>query len=66
MLKVPSMRKIKYGKSKDIQAQVVVWLSLFNLEYRYVVLLREMQHWLIDNIQSAHRFTQVRILERNL
>ena len=30
---------------------------IFNLEYRYAVLSRRMQHWLIDMVKSAHRST---------
>jgi hypothetical protein len=35
---------VKYGKVEDIQAQQVVTVVLFILEYRYVVLSRGMQH----------------------
>jgi hypothetical protein len=51
--KILRMRKTKYGKNEEIQAQVVIWLSLFDLEYKYVVLSRAMQHWLIDNTQKC-------------
>jgi hypothetical protein len=34
---------LKYGKAEDIQDEEVVMVVLFNLEYRYVVLSREMQ-----------------------
>jgi hypothetical protein len=64
MLKVPSLRKIKYGKNKVIQAQAVEYDFIFDLEYRYAVLSRGMQRWLIDN-KSSHRFIQVRILKKN-
>jgi hypothetical protein len=33
-----------YGKIGDIQAQEVVTVFLFNLEYSYVVLSRGLQH----------------------
>jgi hypothetical protein len=35
---------VKYGKIEDIQAQEINKVFLFILEYRYVVLLRGMQH----------------------
>jgi hypothetical protein len=35
---------VKYGKVEDIQAQEVVKVFLFILEYRYVVLSRGMPH----------------------
>jgi hypothetical protein len=35
---------LKYGKIKDIRAQEVDKVFLLNLEYRYVVLSRGMQH----------------------
>jgi hypothetical protein len=34
---------LKYGKIEDIQAQEIVIVFLFNLEYMYVVLSRGMQ-----------------------
>jgi hypothetical protein len=43
-LKALKWKLFKYGKIEDIQAQEVVTVFLFNLEYRYVVLSGGMQH----------------------
>jgi hypothetical protein len=50
---VPRLRKIKYDKNKVIQAQAIELDFIFDLEYRYAVLSRGMQHWFIDNIQKC-------------
>ena len=42
------MAKLKY-----IKAQVFELYFIFILEYRYAVLSRGMQHWLIDNGQKC-------------
>jgi hypothetical protein len=44
MLKTLKWISIKYHMIEDIQAQEVVIVFLFILEYRYVVLSRGMQH----------------------
>ena len=43
------------AKLKQFKAQVVEMWFIFNLECRYAVLSRGMQHWLIDTVKSAHR-----------
>jgi hypothetical protein len=43
-LKALKWISFKYGKNEYIQAQEIVTVSLFDLEYRYVVLSRGMQH----------------------
>jgi hypothetical protein len=43
MLKALKWILIKYGKIEDIQAQEIVKVFLFILEYKYVVLSRGMQ-----------------------
>jgi len=52
------------AKLKCFRAQVVEEVLLFNLEYRYTVLLREMQHWLIHTLKSAHRSPKLGFLEK--
>ena len=54
------------AKLKQFEAQVVEMYLIFNLEYRYTVLSRGMQHWLIDMVKSAHRSPQVKILREKL
>ena len=43
------------AKMKQFKAQVVELCLIFNLEFRYAVLSRGMQHWLFDMVKSAHR-----------
>jgi hypothetical protein len=43
MLKALKWLLIKYGKIEDIQAQEIINVFLFILEYRYAVLSRGMQ-----------------------
>jgi hypothetical protein len=43
MLKALKRILIKYGKIEDIQAQEIVKVFLFILEYRYAILSRGMQ-----------------------
>jgi hypothetical protein len=45
---------LKYGKTEDIQAQDVVKVFLFNIDYMYVVISRGMQHYRVDQSQSAY------------
>ena len=53
------------AKLKQFKAQVVEMCLIFNLEYRYSVLSRGIQHGLFDLVKSAHRSHQVRILREN-
>jgi hypothetical protein len=41
----------KHGKVEDIQSQEVDIVFLSNLEYRYAVLLRGMQYYLVDKVK---------------
>jgi hypothetical protein len=43
-LKALKLILLKYGKIEDIQAQEVDKVFSFNLEYRYAVLSRGLQH----------------------
>ena len=53
----PKYKKVKVymARLKHFKAQVVELRFTFNLECRNIVLSRGIQHWLIDNTQSAHR-----------
>ena len=49
-VEVPSLTKLMYGK-----IEVIELCFIFNLEYRYAILSRGMQHWLFDMVNGAHR-----------
>ena len=63
---IPKLKKNQsMAKLKQFKAQVVEMWFISNLECRYAVLSRGMQHWLIDTVKSAHRSPQVRIMREN-
>ena len=54
-VEIPRLTSQSMARLKWFKAQVVELCFIFNLEYRYTVLSREMQHWLFDSVKSAHR-----------
>jgi hypothetical protein len=51
MLEALKWKLFKYDKIEDLPAQEVVSVFIFILEYRNVVLSREMQHLLSDKVK---------------
>jgi hypothetical protein len=51
MLEALKWKLFKYDKIEDLPAQEVVSFFIFILEYRNVVLSREMQHLLSDKVK---------------
>jgi hypothetical protein len=51
MLEALKWKLFKYDKIEDLPAQDVVSVFIFILEYRNVVLSREMQHLLSDKVK---------------
>lgn len=48
------LKMIKYGMDEGKQAQMDKLFFIVNLEHRYIILLKGMQYWIIDNTISAH------------
>ena len=64
MLKSQVQENQNMASLKQFKAHVLELRFTFSFEYRYVVLSRGMQRWLIEYTQSAHRLPSEKTLRK--